>query len=150
MRNEQVNQRPNIRDCNQSTRIVPLWHVQRTFLENLAVNANMLLGGPDFIGTKKRYEKLARKVADYVKRTKRFDYIIIVFHINVYACFKYRIKDSVATLRKHSVLLRSCVVRVSFDISLVSPLFSPSSKTCVEARQSTADYRTPNTKVLFD
>ena len=46
-----------------------------------------------FVCTNKQYEK-ARKVADYMKRTKRFDYIIISFHINVYACFEYRIKDS--------------------------------------------------------
>ena len=44
----------------------------RTFLDDLPVNANMLLGGPDFSGTNKQYEKLARKVADYVRRTKRF------------------------------------------------------------------------------
>ena len=50
-----------------------LWYVQRTFLDDLPVNANMLLGGPDFIGTNKQYERLARKVCDYVKRTKRFD-----------------------------------------------------------------------------
>ena len=75
------------------------------------------------------YEKLAQKVADYVTRTKRFDWIIISFHINVYACFEYRIKDSVVTLRKQGVLVRSlrktvvflcaCLVRVSFGISLV-------------------------------
>ena len=47
--------------------------MNKTMSQTTFIHANMLLGGPDFIGTNKQFEIFARKVADYVKRTKRFD-----------------------------------------------------------------------------
>ena len=48
-------------------------YVHSMFPEMTTVSASMLLGGPDFVGTDKQYQNLARAVAYFLKRTKRLD-----------------------------------------------------------------------------